>query len=121
MQPIDFIYVVLPLGAMIILLVALILLMQTSKELLQDKKIKRAVEKLSKVKAEKQKAFKNQQEELDKLHENKSLDDETYERLSTLMRMNEKNLEDTMNALIYAENIGKKQKKVKMTVPQIRI
>ncbi len=119
MQPVDFTYVVLPLGAIVVLLVATVLLSESRKER-QDKKIKRAVEKLSKEKAEKQQAFRSQQSELDKLHETKAIDNDTYERLSTLMRMNEKNLEDTMNALIFAENLGKKPKKIKM-VPQIKI
>jgi biopolymer transport protein ExbB/TolQ len=114
MQLVDFTYVVLPLGAIVVLLVVVVLLQETRREVFQDKKIARAVEKLSKEKAEKQQAFRVQQEELDKLHETKAIDNETYERLSTLMRMNEKNLEETMNALIYAKNIGKKPKKTEM-------
>lgn len=120
MQPLDFIYVVLPLGSMIVVLVSYVLLSESKKER-QEKKIKRAVEKLVKEKSEKQNAFKTQQEELDKLRETKSIDNDTYERLSTLVRMNEKNLEETMNTLIFAENIGKKPKKTKITAPQIKI
>jgi mannitol-specific phosphotransferase system IIBC component len=121
MQPLDFIYVVLPLGSIVVLLVAIVLLSESRKER-QDKKIKRAVEKISKEKAEKQEAFKNQRAELDKLNQAKAIDNDTYERLSKLMQMSEKHLEDTMNALIFAENMGKKSKPKKATKvsPQIQ-
>jgi hypothetical protein len=121
MQPIDFTFVVLPLGAIVVFLVVTILLMETRKEVFQDKKITRAVEKLGKEKTEKEQAFKNQQAELDRLHENKSIDTETYNRLSTLMRMNEQNLEDTMNTLINAKNIGKKQKTKHKLAPEMSV
>jgi hypothetical protein len=122
MQPLDFIYVVLPLGSIVVVLVAIVLLSESRKER-QDKKIKRAVEKLSKEKEEKQHAFKNQQDELDRLNKSKAIDSDTYQRLSTLMQMSEKNLEDTMNALIFAENVGKKSKpkKAAKVAPQIQI
>ncbi|MGD6809431.1 MAG: hypothetical protein ACQCN3_07015 [Candidatus Bathyarchaeia archaeon] len=119
MQPVDFTYVVLPLGAIVVFLVAAVLLSETRKER-QEQKIKRAVEKLTKEKTEKQQVFKNEQAELDKMHDAKAIDNDTYERLSTLMRMNEKNFEDTMNTLLFAENLGKKPKKVKVA-PQIKI
>jgi biopolymer transport protein ExbB/TolQ len=122
MQPIDFTYVVLPLGTIIILLVALVLLSETRKER-QEKKIKRAVEKLSKEKTAKEQTFKSEQAELDRLHQLKSIDKDTYDRLTTLMRMNEQQYEETMTALICAENILKKPKarpKHKMAIsPQI--
>lgn len=122
MQPIDFVSVVLPLGSIVIVLVAVVLLSESRKER-QEKKIKRAVEKLSKEKEEKKQAFKAQQAELDKLKESKAIDNDTYQRLSKLMQMNEKNLEDTMNALIFAENVGKKSKPKKPAkiAPQIQI
>jgi mannitol-specific phosphotransferase system IIBC component len=122
MQQLDFIYVVLPLGCIVVLLVATVLLSESRKER-QEKKIRRAVEKLSKEKEEKQHAFKTQQDELDKLKETKAIDSDTYQRLSKLMQMNEKNLEDTMNALIFAENMGKKSKpkKAAKVAPQIQI
>lgn len=62
------------------------------------------------MKAEKKQAFQNEQSELDRLRETKAIDEDTYTRLSTLIRMNEQKLEETMDALIYAKDIGKKQK-----------
>jgi len=98
MQPLDFVYVVLPLGSIVVLLVSYVLLSESRKER-QEKKIKRAVEKLTKEKSVKEQAFKSQQEELNKLRETKAIDNDTYERLSTLVRMNEKNLEETISNL----------------------
>jgi len=119
MQPLDFVYVVLPLGSIVVLLVSYVLLSESRKER-QEKKIKRAVEKLTKEKSVKEQAFKSQQEELNKLRETKAIDNDTYERLSILVRMNEKNLEETINTLIFAENLGKNPKKTKIA-PQIKI
>jgi biopolymer transport protein ExbB/TolQ len=120
MQPGDFTTTVLPLGISIVILVAVIMVMESRKEAFQDKKIKRAVEKLSKEKQEKEQAFRNEQAELDRLHQANSIDNDTYKRLSTLMQMNAKNYEETMNSLINADNIIKKPKakhKPKMAAP----
>jgi mannitol-specific phosphotransferase system IIBC component len=111
--------VVLPLGTIVVLLVAIVLLSESRKER-QEKKIKRAVEKLTKEKDQKELAFKNQQVELDKMYQSQAIDNDTYERLSKLITMNEKNFEETINALIFAENLGGKPKKAKM-VTQIKI
>ncbi len=121
MQPIDFATVVLPLGLSIVLLVATILILEARKEKFQDKKIKRAIEKLTKEKLEKLETFKNQQAELNKMYESKSLDDDTYERLTKLMCLNMEQYDETMNSLL-RESMANKPKakpKPKMAVPHI--
>jgi hypothetical protein len=119
MQPIDFATVVLPLGVSIVLLVATILILESRKEKYQDKKIKRAIEKLTKEKHEKLETFKNQQAELNKMYESKSIDEDTYERLTKLMCLNMEQYDETMNSLL-RESMSCKPKvkhKPKMAVP----
>ncbi len=113
MQPLDFTYIVLPLGISVVLLVIVIMVMETRKEVFHDKKIVRAVEKLSKEKMEKEAAFQKERSELDRLHEANSIDNDTYERLSTLMQMNEQKYEETMNTLINDNIINPKKAKIK--------
>lgn len=122
MQAVDFNFVVVPLSILVITLVATILIMESRWELLQDKKIKRAIEKIKKEKTDKQTAFKNEQAELDRLHETKAIDNDTYNRLSTLLRMNEQKLEETMDTLLTAKDLMRKPKfKQKEAIPQIKI
>jgi hypothetical protein len=121
MQPIDFTTIVLPLGISVVLLVVTIMILETRKEKIQDKKIKRTIEKLTKEKLDKQQAFKKEQEELDRLHESKSIDNDTYNRLSTLMQMNMQKYDETMNSLL-RENMANKPKskpKPKIAAPKI--
>ncbi len=121
MQALDFNYIVVPLSILVIVLVSTILLMESRRELLQDKKIKRAIEKIKKEKAEKQLAFRNEQQELDRLHETKAIDNDTYNRLSALIRMNEQKLEETMDTLLTAKDIAKKPKvKPTKAIPEIK-
>ncbi len=95
--------------------------MESRRELLQDKKIKRAIEKIKKEKAEKQLAFRNEQQELDRLRETQAIDNDTYTRLSALIRMNEQKLEETMDTLLTAKDIAKKPKvKPTKAIPEIK-
>ena len=121
MQPLDFTYIVLPLGISVVSLVIVILVMETRKEVFHDKKIVRAVEKLSKEKMEKEQAFQKERAELDRLHEANSIDNDTYERLTTLMQMNEQKYEETMNALINDNIISPKKAKIKAPPQQGQI
>lgn len=121
MQPLDFTYIVLPLGISVVSLVIVILVMETRKEVFHDKKIVRAVEKLSKEKMEKEQAFQKERAELDRLHEANSIDNDTYERLTTLMQMNEQKYEETMNALINDNIISPKKVKIKAPPQQGQI
>ncbi len=121
MQPFDFTYIVLPLGVSVVLLVIVIMVMETRKEVFHDKKIVRAVEKLSKEKLEKEAAFRKERSELDRLHEANSIDNDTYERLSTLMQMNEQKYEETMNTLINENIINTKKAKIKAPQQQGQI
>ena len=122
MQSVDFNLIVVPLSILVITLVATILIMESRWELLQDKKIKRAIEKIKKEKTEKQTAFKNEQAELDRLRETKAIDNDTYNRLSTLLRMNEQKLEETMDTLLTAKDLMRKPKfKAKEAISPIKL
>ncbi len=119
MQPIDFNFIVIPLGIVIGLLTITILFIDSRKDIIRDKKIRRAVEKFKQEKAEKQQEFYNEQTELNRLYETKAIDSDTYKRLSTLLQMNEQKLQETMNVLTYAESLKQskptKQPKIKLS------
>jgi uncharacterized membrane-anchored protein YhcB (DUF1043 family) len=118
MQALDFNFIVLPLGVVIGILVITILFVDSKKEIIRDKRIQRAIEKFKQEKAQKQQEFYNEQTELNRLYETKAIDSETYKRLSTLLQMNAQKLEETMNVLVYAENL--KQPKPAKTQPKIK-
>jgi uncharacterized membrane-anchored protein YhcB (DUF1043 family) len=105
MQALDFNLIVLPLGIVIGILVIIILFIDSKKDIIRDKRVQRAIEKFKQEKAEKQQEFYNEQTELNRLLETKAIDSDTYKRLSTLLQMNEKKLEETMNVLTYAESL----------------
>ena len=121
MQALDFNLIVLPLGIVIGILVIIILFIDSKKDIIRDKRVQRAIEKFKQEKAEKQQEFYNEQTELNRLFETKAIDSDTYTRLSTLLQMNEKKLEETMNVLTYAESLkhaklAKNQPKIKPTL-----
>lgn len=105
MQAIDFNFIVLPLGIVIGILIITILFIDSRKDIIRDKRIQHAIEKFRKEKAEKQQEFNSEQDELNRLHETKAIDADTHKRLSTLLRMNETKLEETMNVLAFAEGL----------------
>jgi hypothetical protein len=109
---------VLPLGIVIGILVITILFIDSRKDVIRDKRIQHAIEKFKQEKAEKQQEFHDQQIELNRLHETKAIDSGTYKRLSTLLQMNERKLEETMNVLAYAESL--KQPKLSKNQPKIK-
>mgnify|MGYP000849222549 CR=1 FL=1 len=118
MQAFDFNFIVLPLGIVIGILVITILFIDSRKDVIRDKRIQHAISKFKQEKAQKQQEFYDQQTELNRLHETKAIDSETYKRLSTLLQMNAKKLEETMNVLAYAESL--KQPKLSKTQPKIK-
>ena len=105
MQAADFNFIVLPLGVLIGILILTILILDSRKDIIKDKRIKRSVDKFIKEKADKQEEFSKEQDELDRLRETKAVDFDTYKRLSTLIRMNEKKLEETMDLLVFMESV----------------
>lgn len=110
MQTLDFILIVLPLGILVMTLIGVVLFIARRQDIKQ-KKIKNSIEKFSKEKEKKHSEFKNQQAELDKMLELNSLDQETYDRLSLLVKMNEKKLDETIETLISLENEKNNPKK----------
>lgn len=110
MQTLDFILIVLPLGMLVVTLVGVVLFIARKQDIKQ-KKIKHSIEKFSKEKEKKQAEFKSQQSELNRMLELNSLDQETYDRLSLIVRMNEKKLDETIDELISLEKEKKNPKK----------
>jgi hypothetical protein len=109
MEITDFNLIVLPLGIIVAVLILTILVLESRKDEIHDKKIQRALAKFKKEKADKQEVFNKEQAELDKLRKEKAINNDTYKRLSTLMLMNQKSLEETMDVLAFADS--KKEKK----------
>ena len=105
MQVADFNFIVLPLGILNGILILTILTLDSRKDIIRDKRIKRSVDKFIKEKADKQEEFSKEQDELDRLRETKAVNFDTYKRLSTLIRMNEKKLEETMDLLVFMESV----------------
>ena len=64
-------------------LVLTILIIDARKDEIRDKKAQRSIAKFKKEKAEKQEAFNKEQAGLDSLREEKTIDSDTYKRLST--------------------------------------
>jgi uncharacterized membrane protein len=118
LQAFDFNFIVLPLGIVIGILVITILFIDSRKDIIRDKRIQHAIAKFKQEKAQKQQEFHDQQTELNRLHETKAIDSETYKRLSTLLQMNARKLEETMNVLAYAESL--KQPKLSKSQPKIK-
>lgn len=116
MQALDFILIVLPLGTLVITLVGVVMFIARRQDIKQ-KKIKHSIEKFSKEKENKHVDFQNEQAELDKMLELNALDQDTHERLSLLIKMNEKKLDETIDALISIENEKKTAKKETVESP----
>lgn len=116
MQVIDFFLIVLPLGMIVITLIGVVLFI-ARREDIKQKKIKHSIEKFSKEKEKKHVDFRNEQTELDRMLKSSVLDQETYERLSLIVKMNEKDLDETIGALISIENEKKTRKKEPVVSP----
>ncbi len=104
MNPFDFNFIVLPLGAMVFLLVAGIMLIVKRGEIAKERKIRR-IDAVLKEKTEQRELMEKQVRELDVMYSNKSIDSDTHKRLQTLIRMHEEKQEETEAVLrkIWAE------------------
>jgi len=94
MNPLDFIFIVLPLGVMVFLLVGGIVLIVKKEETANRRKIRR----MDAIIKEKTKQCELTEKQLDELHmayRNKSIDEAAYQRLKKLVNMNAKNYEET--------------------------
>jgi hypothetical protein len=104
MNPFDFNFIVLPLGALIFLMVGGILLFAKREEIAKKRKIRR-IEAVLKEKHKQHDLAEKQLRELDTMYSNKSIDADTHNRLQTLVRMHEEKEEETEAQLtkIWAE------------------
>jgi hypothetical protein len=95
---------VLPLGILVIVLVASVYY-YANKEAIARRKTKKLVQAYIKEKAKQQEGMNKELANINKLFENKSIDKETCERLkNVLIVMNEKKREETMDILKYVAN-----------------
>ena len=108
MQTFDFTFVVLPLTISVIALISIILLISHKTEL-KEKKVAREVNKFLKEKEKKKEEFQRQHQELDSLLKGNSIDNQTYERLSILIKMNEEKLNQATDLLGFVNNYNKIQ------------
>ena len=99
MNPLDFDFIVLPLGIMVFALVAGIMVILSRHEIANKRKIRR-MDAVLKEKNKKREATEKQLNELDTLYTNKSIDKDTLERLQTLVRMNSEKDEETEETLM---------------------
>ena len=104
MNSFDFNFIVLPLGFMVFLLVAGIMLIVKREEIAKEKKIRR-IEGVLKEKTKQRELIEKQIRELDLMYSSKSIDLDTRERLQTLIKMHEEKEEETEAVLgkIWAE------------------
>lgn len=99
MNPFDFNFIVLPLGVMVFLLVAGIMLILSRHEIAKKRKIRR-MDAVLKEKDKRRESAEKQLKELDTMYANKSLDTDTYNRLQTLVRMHAEKEEETEAVLM---------------------
>lgn len=103
MQPFDFNFVILPLVISIVALVSAVLLIANRHEI-KGKRINKAVDKFLKEKAKKREEFLTQREELNRLLNEKAINQDTYGRLSMLLKINEEKLEQATDLLSFVKN-----------------
>ena len=108
MQTFDFTFVVLPLTISVIALISIILMISHKTEL-KEKRVSREVNKFLKEKEKKKEEFQRQTKELDSLLKENSIDSQTYERLSILIKMNEEKLNQATDLLGFVNNYNKIQ------------
>ena len=106
MEASYFNFFVLPLGILVIVLVASVYY-YANKGDIAKRKTKKFIQAYIKERARQQKAMNKELAKIDKLLENKSIDEEAYERLkNVLIVMNEKKREETMDLLKCVANIN---------------
>ncbi len=108
MQTFDFTFIVLPLTISVIALISIILMISHKTEL-KEKRVSREVNKFLKEKEKKKEEFQRQTKELDSLLKENSIDSQTYERLSILIKMNEEKLNQATDLLGFVNNYNKIQ------------
>lgn len=118
MQAIDFNFIVLPLGLLVVILTVVILYIARRADI-KKRQIERSIEKIKKEKTKKQEVFRTEQSELERLRDGNVIDLDTYERLSLLIKMNEKKFDETMDSLIAMEDLKKSVKKKKPEPPTV--
>jgi hypothetical protein len=99
MNPFDFTFIVLPLGIMVFLLVAGIMLIVKRSELAKERKIRR-INSVLKEKARQHELAEKQLNELKTMYTNRSINADTYSRLQTLIKMHTEKQEETEAELI---------------------
>lgn len=99
MNPFDFEFIVLPLGVMVFVLVAGIMLILSRHEIAKKRKMRR-IDGVLKEKSKQRESTEKQLIELDTLYGNKSIDKDTHDRLQTLVRMHAEKEEETEAVLM---------------------
>jgi len=87
MEPTEFYFFVLPLGALIGILASLVLHV-ARKEEKQEKKLKKLMRKYVRNRQKQEKTFTEEQEKLQALLRDKSIDQNTYARLKDILEIN---------------------------------
>src|SRR4030066_444123 len=98
MNAFDFDFIVLPLGILIITLVAAIILISQREEIANKRKTRR-IDAYIKEKAKQRQLLDKELADLEQLLRNKSIDEDTYKRLIKLIEMNEEKQEKTFALL----------------------
>ena len=98
MNVFDFDFIVLPLGILIIALVAAIMLISQREEIANKRKTRR-IDAYLKEKAKQRKLLDKELADLEQLLSNKSIDGDTYKRLKKLVEMNEEKPEIAVDLL----------------------
>jgi uncharacterized membrane protein YhiD involved in acid resistance len=103
MEVVDFYLLIVPLAIILFILVATVYYYANKAEIAK-RKTKKLVQTYIKEKAKQKKAMNKELAKIDKLFEDKSIDEETRERLkNVLIVMNEKESEETMDILEYVK------------------
>ena len=98
MNAFDFDFIVLPLGILILTLVAAIILISQREEIAHKRKTMR-IDAYFKEKAKQRHLVDKELADLEQLRRNKSIDEDTYKRLKKLVEMNEEKQEKTFDLL----------------------
>src|SRR3989337_2390861 len=98
MNAFDFDFIVLPLGILVVTLVAAIILISQKEEIAHKRKTRR-IDAYFKEKAKQRQLLDKELAELEQLLRNKSIDDDAYKRLKKLVEMNEEKQEIAVDLL----------------------
>src|SRR3989337_4466462 len=98
MNAFDFDFIVLPLGILVVTLLAAIILISQKEEIAHKRKTRR-IDAYFKEKAKQRQLLDKELADLEQLLTNKSIDKDTYKRLKKLVEMNEEKQEKTVDLL----------------------